>query len=103
MHTLHKEHNRILIVLLLECNSMFHAESEIPEAPPLKPASRVTSGKPFIEIPEEETWRIIQQTGILEVAKNQREVEEGISLGDEIFNAVLLIIPFSSLLLLIEM
>jgi hypothetical protein len=79
---------------------MFHAESEIPEA---SPASRVTSEKPLIEISEEETWRIIRQTGILEAAKNRTEVEEEISLGDEIFNAVLLIIPFSSLLLLIEM
>ena len=81
---------------------MFHAKSEIPEAIPSNPASRVASGKPLIEIPEEETWRLIQQTGILEAAENQKEVE-GVSLGDEIFNAVLLIIPFSSLLLLIEM
>ena len=82
---------------------MFHAKSEVPEASPSNLASRVASGKPLIEIPEEETWRLIQQTGILEAAKNQKEVEEGVSLGDEIFNAVLLIIPFSSLLLLIEM
>jgi len=102
MYTLHKEQNALL--LLLECNSiMFHAKSEIPEATPSIPASRVASGKPLIEIPEEETWRLIQQTGILEAAKNKKQVEEGVSLGDEIFNAVLLIIPFSSLLLLIEM
>jgi hypothetical protein len=61
--------------------------------------------KPLIEIPEEEQWRIIKQTGILDAAQlqAQRVGEERITLGDEIFNAVLLIIPFSSLLLLMEM
>ena len=63
-----------------------------------------TAAQPLIEIPEEEQWRIIKQTRILDSAKLQdQRVTEAISLGDEIFNAVLLIIPFSSLLLLMEM
>jgi len=68
------------------------------------PSEATAYSKPLIEIPEQEQWRIIKQTGILDAAKlqDQRVVEE-ISLGDEIFNAVLLIIPFSSLLLLMEM
>ncbi len=68
------------------------------------PSETTAYAKPLIEIPEQEQWRIIKQTGILDAAKlrDQRVVEE-ISLGDEIFNAVLLIIPFSSLLLLMEM
>jgi len=68
------------------------------------PSEATAYAKPLIEISDEEQWRIIKQTGILDAAKlqDQRVVEE-ISFGDEIFNAVLLIIPFSSLLLLMEM
>jgi len=64
--------------------------------------------KPLIDIPEGEQWRLIKQTGILDAA-NRRGKEtsvqerEQVSLWDEIFNAVLLIIPLSSLLLLMEM
>jgi hypothetical protein len=68
------------------------------------PSESAVSHEPLIEVPEEEQWRIIKQTGILEAAKLQDQaVEDKISLGDEIFNAVLLLIPFSSLLLLMEM
>ena|SRR5438270_13210067 len=62
--------------------------------------------KPLIDIPEAEQWRLIKQTGILDAANRGRKetfVQEPVSLWDEIFNAVLLIIPFSSLLLLMEM
>lgn len=59
--------------------------------------------KPLIEISEEEQWRIVRKTGILEAARTQDRLEERIPLGDEIFNAVLLIIPFSGLLLLMDM
>jgi len=69
--------------------------------------------KPLIDISEEEQWRIINQTGILKSAALQespsnRDVssmsapDEITSLGDEIFNAMLLIIPFSSILLMME-
>jgi hypothetical protein len=68
--------------------------------------AHVDPQRPLIEIPEEEQWRVIKQTGILDAAKLQDQqdaAEERTSLGDEIFNAVLLIVPFSSLLLLMEM
>ncbi|SRR6266545_4515828 len=73
-----------------------------PSAAPFRPAPE----KPLIDIPEEDQWRLIKQTGILDAAERRGKetcVEEQVSLWDEIFNAVLLIIPFSSLLLLMEM
>lgn len=79
---------------------------KIPAEPPSE-SVRPVPQKPFIEISEEEQWRIIRKSGILEAARAQDRqkslLEERISLGDEIFNAVLLIIPFSALLLLMEM
>lgn len=60
-----------------------------------------------IQISEEEQWRLINQTGILKDAMPRPspvvEEEEGLSFGDEIFNAIILIIPFSFLLLMFEM
>ncbi|KAF6762698.1 hypothetical protein DFP72DRAFT_564463 [Ephemerocybe angulata] len=71
-----------------------------------------TSRKPLIEIPEDEQRRLIEQTGILkQFAGGQLEkdsaapveyVEERMPLADEIFNAILFIIPFSFLLLMME-
>lgn len=72
-------------------------------------ASRSTA----IDIPEEEQWRIIEQTGILKQAgtsgsKVPAEGDDGedyeISpLADEIFRALYLAIPMSFMLLLMEM
>lgn len=75
--------------------------------------------KPLIEIPEDEQRRLIEQTGILkqfqDVQQQQQQgakdesapaveyVEERLPLGEEIFNATLFIIPFSFLLLMMEM
>ncbi|EMD41082.1 hypothetical protein CERSUDRAFT_111655 [Gelatoporia subvermispora B] len=61
-----------------------------------------------LDIPEEEQWRIIKDSGILgkvpqppkEQDGNQEQEES--TLGDEIFNASLLVIPMSFLLLLME-
>jgi hypothetical protein len=66
-----------------------------------------------LALPEEEQWRLINESGILkrlsrapaprsESVENNSD-EEDTSTSDEIFNAVLLIIPFSFLLLLMEM
>lgn len=75
-------------------------------------SSKVPSTKPLIEISEEEQWRLIHDTGILhkvsdvtnsEAAATDTQGREALDLGDEIFNATLLIIPFSFLLLLMEM
>ncbi|KAJ3542528.1 hypothetical protein NMY22_g3486 [Coprinellus aureogranulatus] len=74
----------------------------------------VQNRKPLIEIPEDEQRRLIEESGILnqfrEAARNEKGaklveevVEERIPLADEIFNAVLYIIPMSFLLLMMEM
>lgn len=58
-----------------------------------------------IQISEEEQWRLVNETGILKDAIPRPSLVEGeeLSFGDEIFNAVILIIPFSFLLLMFEM
>lgn len=83
------------------------AES-VPLASPPKISPLSRPDKPLIEITEDEQWRLINQSGILEnrtlqESRAESYVEEKLSLCDEIFNAVTLIIPFSSLLLLMEM
>ncbi|OBZ71799.1 hypothetical protein A0H81_08290 [Grifola frondosa] len=73
-----------------------------------KPSS---SSEQAVEISEEEQWRIINDTGILKKVPQatqveqlaEEEAEEESILANEIFNAVTLIIPMSSLLLLMEM
>ncbi|TEB30133.1 hypothetical protein FA13DRAFT_1733951 [Coprinellus micaceus] len=73
----------------------------------------VKNRKPLIEIPEDEQRRLIEETGILnkfiEVVQDQKSgtvveefVEESLPIADEIFNAVLYIIPVSFLLLMME-
>ncbi|KAF8913822.1 hypothetical protein CPB84DRAFT_1757642 [Gymnopilus junonius] len=75
---------------------------------PLVSASSVklpATGKPLIDISEEEQWRLINQTEILqssEAAFSGVAEPEISPLADEIFNALFLIIPFSSILLLME-
>jgi hypothetical protein len=87
-------------------------DSEVPLTSPLKMSPRAKPDKPLIDITEDEQWRLINQSGILQnptlVQESRVEStvdveEEEISLCDEIFNAVMLIMPFSSLLLLMEM
>lgn len=61
-----------------------------------------------LEIPEDEQWRLVNQSGILGKASStgatqEQDNTEEIPLGDEIFNAAILIIPFSFLLLMMEM
>ncbi|KAF8812361.1 hypothetical protein BYT27DRAFT_7182803 [Phlegmacium glaucopus] len=81
----------------------------VPLTSPSKLSPRSKPAKPLIEITEDEQWRLINQSGILQnralvqesiVESTIVEEEGNFSLCDEVFNAVLLIIPFSSLLLL---
>jgi hypothetical protein len=64
---------------------------------------------PNLEISEEEQWRLINETGILKEAIPrpsavvEAEEKEDTPLAEEIFNSVILIIPFSFLLLMFEM
>jgi hypothetical protein len=75
--------------------------------------------KPLVEISDDETWRFIKQSGILHSQAAALEspsvmtlrpgetapevLAEVTPLSDEIFNAILLIMPFSAILLLMEM
>jgi hypothetical protein len=61
-----------------------------------------------LQISEEEQWRLVNDSGILSQKvprspESELEVEDDTPLADEIFNAVILIIPFSFLLLMMEM
>lgn len=85
------------------------------------PTSNPPQTKPLVEIPEDEQWRLIQESGVLNKvsdlrpANDPRKVspktapsaieEEGplSPLEEEVFRAVTLIIPFSFLLLLMNM
>ena len=72
-------------------------------------------GRDSETIPEEEQWRIIEQSGVLKNIPRKpspqppqrtiddSEVEYGISFCDELFNAALLVIPFSSLYIMMDM
>lgn len=75
-----------------------------------------TSKSKDLQIPEDEQWRLIKETGLLKTpssgpappleasASDTDDRADGVSpLADEIFNATLLMIPFSFLLFLMEM
>ncbi|EIM88282.1 uncharacterized protein STEHIDRAFT_138652 [Stereum hirsutum FP-91666 SS1] len=82
------------------------------------PKQRPTPAKPLVEIPEDEQWRLIQESGVLNKVsdlhptgvippKSPPEVaveEDGplTPFEEEMFRAVTLIIPFSFLLLLMN-
>ena len=65
------------------------------------------------EIPEDEQWRIIEQSGVLKniprSPPSEKKAEEEIDdepfspFCTEIYNAILLIIPFSSLYVMMDM
>ncbi|KAI9001165.1 hypothetical protein BD414DRAFT_473821 [Trametes punicea] len=77
-----------------------------------KAAAAAASKSTAIDIPEEEQWRIVNETGILkqvtsstkkEQAREDEEEDYEISpLADEIFRALYLVIPMSFMLLLME-
>ncbi|KAJ7507713.1 hypothetical protein B0H11DRAFT_2169432 [Mycena galericulata] len=53
-----------------------------------------------IDIPQEEQWRLINESGVLK--KVEPPSDPALPLGEELFNALLLITPCSFLLLLME-
>ncbi|KAJ3811923.1 hypothetical protein EV368DRAFT_34211 [Lentinula lateritia] len=65
-----------------------------------------TDVKPLIDIPEEEQWRLINESGVLhKINSNQRPSESAdseYSLMDEILDTNMIIIPFCSILLLMD-
>ncbi|KAG6918933.1 hypothetical protein DXG01_010588 [Tephrocybe rancida] len=57
------------------------------------------------EISEQEQWRLINESGVLKKLESKPRVddaEEDAALAEEIFNAIIIIIPISFLLLLME-
>lgn len=70
-----------------------------------KPANGQTKpAEPLI--PEDEQWRLVNESGILKKIKDipPEDTDEGLPpLAEEIFNAIVLIMPMSFLLLLMEM
>ena len=93
--------------------------ASIPLVPPFQASLRPQSSKPLVEVSDDETWGFIKQSGILDsqaAALDSPSVmtlrpgetapeilAEVTPLSDEIFNAILLIMPFSAILLLMEM
>jgi len=72
-----------------------------------KGAKKAPSNKP--EISEEEQWRLINETGLLKQLPNSppttrvEEAEEETPFAVEILNALLLIAPFTFLLVMMDM
>ena len=70
-----------------------------------------TQSTPLIKLSEDEQWRIINQTGVLKSLSKEGDLsnppisanDEATPFGDEVFNSLLLIVPFSFLLLMMEM
>ena len=59
-----------------------------------------------VELAEDEQWRLINESGILQkvsTKEEDEEEEEDYPLAEEIFSAVTLIVPFSFLLLMMDM
>ncbi|KAG6857352.1 hypothetical protein H0H87_005655 [Tephrocybe sp. NHM501043] len=54
------------------------------------------------DIPEKEQWRLIKESGVLNKLKTIPSEMEDTPVAEEIFNAVIIIIPISFLLLLME-
>lgn len=52
------------------------------------------------DITEADQWRLVKETGILEKAESSDNLPDT---PDEIFNAIILIIPFSFLYLMMDM
>jgi len=73
----------------------------------LRPSEvKSTAQKPLLDIPEEEQWRIIQQSGILHKISDEdtkTPAPEPVPLAEEILDAAFYITPLSFLLLLLEM
>ena len=76
-------------------------------------ASTEKPTKPLVELSEEEQWRIIRESGVLQTvapaggqdAETEKETEEPLlsPFTEECFAALALIIPFCFLLLMMEM
>ncbi|KAJ8590308.1 hypothetical protein M405DRAFT_816436 [Rhizopogon salebrosus TDB-379] len=68
----------------------------------------VPAQKPPVEISEDEQWRLIQESGVLKKISDTPKPEEAVGngeplpLAEEIFNAVVLIMPFTFFLVMMD-
>lgn len=68
----------------------------------------VPAQKPLVEISEDEQWRLIQESGVLKKISTQNPEEsidndEALPLAEEIFNTVVLLMPFTFFLIMMDM
>lgn len=74
-----------------------------------QPAQPTPVQKPLVEISEDEQWRLIEQTGVLrKISDTRKPVEtadnvEPLPLADEIFNAIVFIMPLTFFLIMMDM
>ncbi|KAJ7228749.1 hypothetical protein GGX14DRAFT_487397 [Mycena pura] len=64
-----------------------------------RPPSPREGNPPLIQIPPDEQWRLINKSGVLQ---SSADPDPRLSLGEEIFQASLFIVPVSFLLVLME-
>lgn len=60
------------------------------------------------DIPENEQWRLVNESGVLQgfvshIPEQERETVEPLTFGDEIFNILVFLIPFSTLYFCMDM
>jgi len=60
------------------------------------------------DIPEDEQWRLVNESNVLQglvsqIPKRERETVERLTFGDEIFNILVFLIPFSTLYFCMDM
>ncbi|KAI0921898.1 hypothetical protein AcW2_006742 [Taiwanofungus camphoratus] len=111
MHVIDRRTSQSALAFELHCSCSLHRSRSSPMTMNRKKskASKSPKATEDVGIPEEDQWRIINQTGIL---KNLPQStggptvtgvpEEDTPFAEEIFNATLFIIPMSFLLLLME-
>jgi hypothetical protein len=87
---------------------MSASTNDIPMVKPTEFSGKKTT-KPLVEISEEEQWRLINESGVLkkipkpgQQADASEEPEE-ISFGEEMLNTILYVVPFSFLLVMMDM
>lgn len=68
--------------------------------------------KPLIEISDEEQWRLINESGVLKKISRSEQItpsslaneeEENSTFGEQLLNTILYVVPFSFLLMMMEM
>ncbi len=70
-----------------------------------KPVQKPTEGiRPSdLQVPEDEQRRLINESDLFKRIESRQSAQEPLSFGDEVFLASTLIIPFTSLLILMDM